>query len=116
MLASQQRLQALVARFADELACARTVGDAREAAYIREKAARGQRLRDKAVASDAAGCVSLTCALVVLLSLTAWLTHACRRAAARTAVEASSARLKDSATPQVRVVIMLWHKVAAAAL
>jgi len=58
VLASQQRLQALVARFSDELADARTVGDAREAAYSRDKAARSQRVRDKAAASEAARCVS----------------------------------------------------------
>ena len=58
VLASQQRLQAVVARFSDELADARTVGDAREAAYSRDKAARSQRVRDKAAASEAARCAS----------------------------------------------------------
>ena len=63
MLASQQRLQALVARFSDELADARTAGDAREAAYSRDKAARSQRVRDKAAASEAARCaaIAITC-------------------------------------------------------
>ena len=66
VLASQQRLQALVATFSDELANARAVGDAREAAYIREKAARSQRLRDKAVASEATRCAPTDHALVPL--------------------------------------------------
>ena len=66
MLASQERLQSLVATFSDELASARAVGDARDAAYIREKAARSQRLRDKAVASEAARCVRADLTLVPL--------------------------------------------------
>ena len=56
--ASRQRLQALLADCAHELADARTAGDAREAAYLREQTARGQRLQKSVAATEASRCVA----------------------------------------------------------
>jgi hypothetical protein len=66
---SRRSLHALLANCADELAEARAAGDAREAAYLREQAARSQRLQKCVEERDASWCATCFSSLVRLMTL-----------------------------------------------